>query len=490
MNDMKDIPQHILNLSPFFGNWEIDAIIGVGRFGRVFRIKRKSFDHEQFSAMKWIPVPQNDAEVMLAKDSLNGNISSIRRHFEAITLDLEREIVLMERVQNCPNVVGYKDHYLYERQETDGIGFDLFIRMELLTPLPVRLAQPYTVGDVVNLGIDICKALIICQKERIIHRDIKPDNLFIGPDGLYRLGDFGIARQLNESISNMSCKGTPSYMAPEIYLGQRYDRTVDTYSLGLVLHRLLNRYRVPFAPQGTEAFCNKERENALMERLKGSPIPPPVEGFDAFNRILAKATSFSPKKRYQTAEQMLNALTPLLHNKHQTSRALTLQSNFSQIISSNSPPEMKDDKDSSPNPSSSSFKKKPDISPFVSTPHPPTREKAKRNQSGDPPQSKLRKRSVISSKSKKTISTHRSKSGGTPLPCGKGVTQPSSQQSGATGQKDRNQRIGKPNGSKRARKPTPKHSVSSKSYYSWVLVLALTVLLLLVFVVIAVVAME
>ena len=123
-----------------------------------------------------------------------------------------------------------------------GIGWDILIQMELLTPLNQYIRDHVvTRQDVIRLGIDLCKALELCQKYNIIHRDVKPENIFISETGDFKLGDFGIARTVEKTTSGLSKKGTYTYMAPEVYKGEAYGTTVDIYSLGIVLYRLLQR---------------------------------------------------------------------------------------------------------------------------------------------------------------------------------------------------------------------------------------------------------
>lgn len=75
----------------------------------------------------------------------------------------------------------------------------------------------------IRLGIDICKALELCQKYNVIHRDIKPENIFVSGSGDFKLGDFGIARTIERASSGLSKKGTYNYMAPEVYRGKSMD---------------------------------------------------------------------------------------------------------------------------------------------------------------------------------------------------------------------------------------------------------------------------
>ena len=114
--------------------------------------------------------------------------------------------------------------------------------------------------ETIKLGIDLCKALEYCQQLNIIHRDIKPENIFVSRFGDFKLGDFGIARELEKTMSSLSKKGTYSYMAPEMYKGERYDNSVDIYSLGIVLYKIMNKNRLPFLNLEKQLITYRDKE--------------------------------------------------------------------------------------------------------------------------------------------------------------------------------------------------------------------------------------
>ena len=152
---------------------------------------------------------------------------------------MTKEFSLMDKVKGNTNIVGYADHQVIEH--TDDIGWDILIRMELLTPLGEYL-EKHTMSEieVIRLGIDICRALEVCERYSIIHRDIKLDNIFISEGGDYKLGDFGIARTMDKAQQASTQVGTKQYAAPEVIQGRKYTSNVDTYSLGMLMYRLLN----------------------------------------------------------------------------------------------------------------------------------------------------------------------------------------------------------------------------------------------------------
>ncbi len=298
---------------PIFGCWKIVRQIGEGSFGKVFEIQREDFGVTYKAALKAITVPANQSELQEAKaDGLDD--VSVRTYFGSFVEDLVKEFALMSKLKGNSNIVSYENHQVIEHK--DGIGWDILIQMELLTPLNQYLsAHTMMEQDVIKLGIDLCKALELCQKYNIIHRDIKPENIFISDIGDFKLGDFGIARTVEKTTSGLSQKGTYTYMAPEVYKGKPYGSTVDIYSLGLVLYRLLNGNRTPFLPAAPAPITYADRENALSKRFSGALLPPPANTQGWLSKIVLKACAYDPGKRYSKPEQMRQDLEAVLAGK-------------------------------------------------------------------------------------------------------------------------------------------------------------------------------
>ena len=195
-----------------FKDWTIDKCVGEGAFGKVYRITREDFGHIYEAALKVIEVPQAQSEVDAVRND-GMSEQNVTEYFRSVVEDIVDEFALMSRLKGNSNIVSYEDHSVVPKK--DGFGWDIYIRMELLTPLFSHIKEhKMTVRDVIQLGIDICHALEVCQKYNIIHRDIKPENIFVSDIGTYKLGDFGIARQLEKTSSGLSKKGTFTYMAP------------------------------------------------------------------------------------------------------------------------------------------------------------------------------------------------------------------------------------------------------------------------------------
>lgn len=317
---MKSFPDRLVALQPFWGAWMLDEMLGEGSFGKVFRIKREEFGETYYAALKWISLPQDQGEVK-AYEREGRDERSIRAHYTAVAQELKGEISLMSQLRGNTHVVSFEDHTFVER--TNEIGWDILIRMELLQSLTDLKIEQLTVSDVIQLGCDLCDALTLCNKMHIVHRDIKPDNIFVNIHGDYKLGDFGVARQMEKTRGSMSRKGTPFYMAPEVYMGRAADASVDQYSLGLVMHRLLNAQQIPFAPNTEKILTHPEREAAFATRMRGAAVPAPLQGSEKLKHAVCKACSFDAQKRYATPADFKKALLACAKDKGNSEHLLS-----------------------------------------------------------------------------------------------------------------------------------------------------------------------
>lgn len=296
----------ITRISEFWPEWKVLDVLGQGGYGKVYRAVDEEAGFPVYAAIKVISIPANEAEYDALRSEGMTDID-VKQYFKDVVEDFVKEIKLMNTLKSAPNVVGVEAFKILEKRE--GVGWDIYIRMELLSSFKDYLDNnDPTEDEIIKLGIDIATALEVCQAKNIIHRDIKPANIFITPFGDFKLGDFGIAKELEKTSGAVSSKGTYAFMAPEVARGLRYDATVDIYSLGLVLYSMLNDNRPPFIDRTTERISYNERKEATDKRLTGRPIPPPVNASSELSKIVLTACSFNPQQRFKTPTAFKNAL--------------------------------------------------------------------------------------------------------------------------------------------------------------------------------------
>ena len=291
-----------------FNGWRIINEIGSGSFGSVFRIESARGD---VCALKVIPVPYNDSDLSEAMLNCGGNAAEARRSFDdIINTILEREIGTAQACSSCRNVIR-----IYEKAVVDDpsnqVQRYIMVRMELLMDSKSRFLRPdVTQGEIVQMMRDIATALAFMEGRRIIHRDIKPANIMLDGRGVCKLTDFGEARVMKASGTNTISKGTPYYMAPEVYNSRKYDHRADIYSLGIVAYYFLNGGTYPLV-EG-----NVRPREAWSKRMQGATCPAIRGVSDALNRVIHKCVAFNPSERYASAVDLLKDLERLGSHDH------------------------------------------------------------------------------------------------------------------------------------------------------------------------------
>ena len=290
--------------------WKIIEKIGEGSFGKVYKAQRTERGKSFYSAIKIINIPGSQSELNSVR-SETGDDQSVRQYFQNLVEECIQEISTMEYFRGNSYIVSVEDFKVMEY--LDAIGWEISIRMEYLTSFIEYCAEKQlTENEVIKLGMDLSRALDYCRKLKIIHRDIKPENIFVSRFGDFKLGDFGIARELERTMSGFSKKGTYSYMAPEMYKGEKYDSRVDIYSLGLVLYKLMNHNRLPFMSLEKQFITYRDKENALNKRIAGEKMNAPADAGEIFAQIILKACAYDPSERYQMTTDLQKLIKHLL----------------------------------------------------------------------------------------------------------------------------------------------------------------------------------
>jgi serine/threonine protein kinase len=210
-----------------------------------------------------------------------------------------REAQLVQRLDH-PNIVRVLDYGVEAGQHF--LVMD-YIEGKTLAQL-IRERGPLPVAEAVTYAAQVCEALQVAHRAGVVHRDIKPQNLMVTPEGTLKVMDFGVARLAAMTVLTHSGQslGTPLYMAPEIASGLPADIRSDIYSLGIVLYQMLAG-KVPF--EGDSPWT-------VMRQQIETP-PPPLSALRRdlpawLELIVIKALAKDPSARYQTPTEILAAL--------------------------------------------------------------------------------------------------------------------------------------------------------------------------------------
>jgi fused len=191
--------------------YHVYECVGTGSFGKVYRGRRRFTG--QFVALKVIPKSGQSAADLLV---------------------LRREVDILRQLDH-PNIIMLLDFFETPR---DVVLVTEFAHGELLQILRDDGMLPHSV--VRSIARQLASALRYLHTHKIMHRDLKPQNVLVGSGGIVKLCDFGFARELAASGDMMaSIKGTPLYIAPEVFSGLEYGAKADLWSLGVLLYELV-----------------------------------------------------------------------------------------------------------------------------------------------------------------------------------------------------------------------------------------------------------
>jgi tRNA A-37 threonylcarbamoyl transferase component Bud32 len=199
---------------------------------------------------------------------------------------------------NHPNIVS-----IYDFGEDGGIWY---IAMEFVQGRELKECfetnERFKIADIVRIMSQILNALDYSHRQGVIHRDVKPANIFLLSDGSVKVADFGIAHIESSNLTQVgTVMGTPSYMSPEQIMGLPVDGRSDLFSAGVVLYQFLTGER-PFAGSATTTMQKVLKEEPLPPSTLNVQLPP------AMDAVVRKALAKRADERFQTAQEFADAI--------------------------------------------------------------------------------------------------------------------------------------------------------------------------------------
>lgn len=214
-------------------------------------------------------------------------------HYSSEKADFyEEEVNFLNSISDKTEYFTCFGAYLYENPSKQKV--DMYIATEELEPLSkVMHNKSFTDEEITDFGLQMAEILAFLEENNIFHGNIRPENVFVTPDGRYKLGGF----------SDFECKiSNLDYSAPEVSKDKSPDLTTDIYSVGLIMYCLANDKALPFERGLTT------RAEAVKMRIDGAAVTAPKNGSEKLKSIIVIAVQPNNESRWKNAVNMKNAL--------------------------------------------------------------------------------------------------------------------------------------------------------------------------------------
>jgi serine/threonine protein kinase len=254
--------------------------------------------------------------VYSGRDSVIGRLVAVKMLVSDIDVSEETRERFFREARSAGLLMHRNIITIYDFGEDNGRAY---IVMELLTgdSLSRVMASPdrLSLERQVEIMTRTCEGLAFAHSRGIVHRDVKPANLFITAEGQLKILDFGVARIASSKLTRSGLiVGTPDYMSPEQVMGQVVDQRSDIFSCGTVFYQLLT---------GRKPFAAKRLPHVLDKVMLEAPAPlTDAEAPPELAAIVMKALEKDPARRYQRMVEMLAGLTRFLQGWDRQTREI------------------------------------------------------------------------------------------------------------------------------------------------------------------------
>ena len=250
------------------------------------------------------------AEVYLATDFIKKQTVAVKIIKEELINDPRSVARFEHEAEACASFSHQNIVHVYNQGQVNGCSYLIFEYVKGQTLFDrLDFQATFSVKEASEIMVQLLDAVSYIHERGVIHRDIKPQNIFYLANGTVKLADFGIAQSLDEDDSNQGVFGSVYYLAPEVCSGEQASVKSDIYSCGVTYFQLLTGH-LPFEDGSTRDIAAAHVKRNFPHLAK---FQPEIAG--VFDKIIQKACEKNPLDRYQSAREMMEDIKDAMANK-------------------------------------------------------------------------------------------------------------------------------------------------------------------------------
>ena len=295
-------------ISPMLDNFDMGGPISDHDGVKCWPAMRKNSDEKYIVKIISVPASQTKLDALLLTGAYPDKHSALA-YFEQQANRIVDEKKILDNLSQLEGFIPFEDCQIVPMD--DATGYDVYLLSTYKSTLKRQNSRaPMPQLEAVNLGLDICAALSVCRRSGYLYVDLKPSNIYIVGDKVYRIGDLGLVSLNGLKYASLPDRYRSSYTAPEVEdAAAALNDTLDIYALGLILYQVFNGGELPVAnaDSANEAFAA------------------PAYADEELAQIILKACNPNPAERWQDPVQMGQALVNYMQKNGVNDTPLTAE---------------------------------------------------------------------------------------------------------------------------------------------------------------------
>lgn len=278
-------------ISPILDDFDVGGSINEHDGVCCFPAMRKNSSERYIVKTVSIPASQTQLDALLLTGAYSDAASALG-YFKELADITVKELEALKDLSQAEGFLAYENWQVSQKAST--VGFDVYMIGDYRYSLRKYFQkQPMTHLAAINMGMDLCAALTACRQKGYLYIDLKPNNVYIGEDNKYRIGDIGFLELASLKYATLPSKYRSLYTAPEVQDAfAPLNTSIDIYALGLILYQAYNGGELPFAG----------------DLAPNDVLPSPAYADYEMAEIIMKACAPNPEERWQDPSEMEQAL--------------------------------------------------------------------------------------------------------------------------------------------------------------------------------------